>query len=157
MNNYERLINQYKGKVLKVGELSIHELFENWVNKDFVKAININDYNYEVKRAATIEILSSDKFSLCGFAEDNLEFLMFIVKNEGSGKQYYELSMSRRNEFEDVYAVLEIKSGHISSNCSKLFLDLIIDKGIDKKSYDEENIKLIEYLSRIESLEKKWY
>ena len=52
---------------------------------------------------------------------------------------------------------MEINLEYIFSNCSKLFLDLVIERGIDKKDYDEENIKLIEYLSRIEALENGWY
>lgn len=49
------------------------------------------------------------------------------------------------------------KTNYIGSNCGRLFLDLVIERGIEEKDYQQNSIKLIEYLSRIEALEKGWY
>lgn len=158
MNNCERLIQQYKGKVLNIGKLSAVELYKTWIKKDFVEKVDADKfYNPDIKKAATIEILESDKFRKLKLLKDEMNFLLFIVKNEGEGKKYHNLLRAKGYKYDDIYALIETKSEHISSNCSKLYLDMIISRGIDKKDYDEENMKLVEYLSRIEALEQTWY
>lgn len=158
MNNYKRLIDQYKDKVLNIGQLSITELFNTWIKKDFIKEIDIDTfYDTDIKRAATIEIIDSDKYRKSGLSKENMKFLSFIVKNEGNGREYHNILRTKGYEYNEIYAIMEINLEYIFSNCSKLFLDLVIERGIDKKDYDEENIKLIEYLSRIEALENGWY
>ncbi len=158
MDNCERLISQYKDKVPKCEKLSIKKLFEIWANKSFCKIIDINNfYDTGIKRVAMIQILDSDKFKNSGLSENDLKFLSFIIKNEGDGKEYHNLLKVRGYDYKEIYVVMEEKLEYIYSNCGKLFLELVIERGIDKKDYDEENMTLIEYLSRIEALEQKWY
>lgn len=158
MNGCERLIRQYKDKVLNIGKLSPVELYKAWLKKDFAEQADVDTfYDPYIKRPAIIEILSSDKFEELNLSEDDMDFLLFTVKDEGEGREYHKLLRDRGYEYKDVYALIETTTEHISTNCTKLTLDMLISRGIDKKDYDEENMVLVEYLSRIEALEQGWY
>ncbi len=154
MDNAQRLIEQYKNKVINIGIKNSFNLFEDWLKKDYVISTNFEECE-DIKRAAYIEILSSNR--LQGVKKESLKFLCFIIKNEGEGEEYYKLLHSKGHECNIIYAVFEEKTNYIGSNCGKLFLDLVIERGIEEKDYQQNSIKLIEYLSRIEALEKGWY
>ena len=154
MNNRQHLIEHYKKKVVNVGAKNILTLYNEWLKKDYVVSAAPEEYE-EIKRIACIEILDSDKAKIIN--TEKLNFMCFFIRNKGRGKEYHKILHSKGYEYNEIYAIFEGETNYIGSNCGRLFLDLVIERGIEEKDYQQNSIKLIEYLSRIEALEKGWY
>lgn len=156
MDNIQRLILQYKDKIKNIGQKSIFDIYNAWIKKEFAEPASTAETE-NAKRIAYIELLNSDRFKNSNKQKENLLFKCFVLKNEGAGKDYYQLPCSRRAESDKIYAIMEEKTGYVSGNCTKLVLELMLERGIKESDYKENTIALIEYLSRIEAFDKGWY
>lgn len=76
-----------------------------------------------------------------------IKFVFFFIQKNERSKYYYNLM---QNEVERIIIVIESKANFIASNCNVLLLDLLIERGIDKKHIELETLELIEYLSLFE-------
>ncbi len=158
MDYSQKLILKYKNEAIKYEYKQPDELYNLWIKKPFVHAVDFNfDFTESEKDGVLRTILDSDKYRKSGISEDELSFLCFVVDESGDWTEYYKSLRERGYEITRLYVALEKNTECIVSNCSKLFLDVFIDRGIRKKDYDEETIALIEFLSRLEARDNKWY
>lgn len=156
MNNTQKLIFQYKEKINNIGLKEIVDIYNEWINKDFVEDATLEEKE-RIKQIVYIELLDSDRFRKSKEKKEDLLFRCFTIKDKGIGKDYYQLQRSKGYEVDKIYAIMEEKTGYIGGNCNKLVLDLMIERGIKNSDYNNNTMKLIEYLSRIEALENGWY
>lgn len=156
MNNSLNLISQYKKKINNIGQKKIIDIYNEWINKDFVEDATLEERE-QIKQIAYIELLDSDRFRKSNEKKENLLFRCFIIDDKGDGKSYYQLQRMKGYEDNRIYAIMEEKTGYIGGNCNKLVLDLIIERGVKNSDYDNNTTGLLEYLSRIEALENGWY
>lgn len=106
MDNTQKLICQYKGKIKNIGQKTIVDIYNEWVKKDFVEDTSLEDKE-QIKQTAYTELLDSDRFRRSTVKKEDLSFKCFIVRDKGLGKDYYRLQRSRRAEVDKIYAVME--------------------------------------------------
>ena len=105
-------------------------------------------------------VIHSRVFLNSSIAKEDLEFLTYKVYNEEQSKHYYDIlfnPITFDDGSEGIYVAFEKHINYISSNSSKLLLELMIERGISKEDYDNNTLELIDYLSRIQAIENKWY
>jgi hypothetical protein len=92
----------------------------------------------------------------------DLEFFAYLIPKNQKGSQYYQYPyepMIVEGYGDDLICVILVKplEDYIFCNCNKLFLDLCVERGIGEYDYENDTMKLVEYLSHFEFLENKWY
>lgn len=77
---------------------------------------------------------------------DNLNFVSYeIVRNEKSD-HYYNLMREATSDDERIIVITEPQLNELTSNCQKLKIDLIIERGIDTSHVNQETPEFFAYL-----------
>ena len=81
---------------------------------------------------------------------ENIKFYAYRVEDSTASKEYYQ----EMDDEEKIYVYIDETSGYIESNCSGLFTELALYKGISQYDYDNNTDKLIEYLTHCKDWEE---
>lgn len=161
MDKYKQeLIDKYK-HLVKPGKKTIDELTEFLIKKASAIQIDFSSLLDITRKGLIMGITPHIEERNLNLKVDDLNFLVFILPHNGQDSTYYQYPY--RPTSIDGYGddliciILERNTDYISCNCSRLFLDVVLERGISEYDYDNDTIELLIYLSRIEELENKWY
>lgn len=144
MKRLAELKERYKKEVI-FPEKNIRDVIDYIVNKVDVIPVEANFMG-----DAFFSILENNAYSCClneRSRVDKSDFIFeqyVVIRNEKS-RIYYE-----EKETEEIYLIFELRTGYMESNCNKLFLELYLQKGIDKTDFDADNILCQTYVSFLE-------
>lgn len=114
-------------------------LKQKFVIKDITQ--NISDIEIKICRFNIVHSLDGENIS-----PENIKFHVYSVEDSTASKEYYQ----EMDDEEKIYVYIDETSGYIESNCSGLFTELALYKGISQYDYDNNTDKLIEYLTHCE-------
>lgn len=147
MNKYVKsLIKKYKNPSI-IGEKSIEEVIDYLKQKFIIKDItqNISDIEMKICRFNIMHSLDGENIS-----SEDIKFHAYRVEDSTVSKEYYQ----EMDDEEKIYVYIDKASGYIESNCSGLFTELALYKGISQYDYDNNTDKLIEYLTHCKDWEE---
>ena len=84
------------------------------------------------------------------YVKSLIKFHAYRVEDSTASKEYYQ----EMDDEEKIYVYIDEASGYIESNCSGLFTELALYKGISQYDYDNNTDKLIEYLTHCKDWEE---
>ena len=147
MNKYVKtLIKKYKNPSI-IGEKSIEEVIAYLKQKFVIKDITQKISDIEIKRFKFNIVHSLDGENI---SPENIKFHAYSVEDSTASKEYYQ----EMDDEEKIYVYIDETSGYIESNCSGLFTELALYKGISQYDYDNNTDKLIEYLTHCKDWEE---
>ena len=147
MNKYVKsLIKKYKNPSI-IGEKSIEEVIAYLKQKFVIKDITQKISDIEIKRFKFNIVHSLDGENI---SPENIKFYAYRVEDSTASKEYYQ----EKDDEEKIYVYIDETSGYIESNCSGLFTELALYKGISQYDYDNNTDKLIEYLTHCKDWEE---
>lgn len=147
MNKYVKtLIKKYKNPSI-IGEKSIEEVIAYLKQKFVIKDITQKISDIEIKRFKFNIVHSLDGENI---SPENIKFHAYCVEDSTASKEYYQ----EMDDEEKIYVYIDETSGYIESNCSGLFTELALYKGISQYDYDNNTDKLIEYLTHCKDWEE---
>ena len=147
MNKYVKsLIKKYKNPSI-IGEKSIEEVIAYLKQKFVIKDITQKMSDIEIKRFKFNIVHSLDGENI---SPENIKFYAYRVEDSTASKEYYQ----EMDDEEKIYVYIDETSGYIESNCSGLFTELALYKGISQYDYDNNTDKLIEYLTHCKDWEE---
>ena len=147
MNKYVKsLIKKYKNPSI-IGEKSIEEVIAYLKQKFVIKDITQKISDIEIKRFKFNIVHSLDGENI---SPENIKFYEYRVEDSTASKEYYQ----EMDDEEKIYVYIDETSGYIESNCSGLFTELALYKGISQYDYDNNTDKLIEYLTHCKDWEE---
>ena len=147
MNKYVKtLIKKYKNPSI-IGEKSIEEVIAYLKQKFVIKDITQKISDIEIKRFKFNIVHSLDGENIL---PENIKFYAYRVEDSTASKEYYQ----EMDDEEKIYVYIDETSGYIESNCSGLFTELALYKGISQYDYDNNTDKLIEYLTHCKDWEE---
>ena len=147
MNKYVKsLIKKYKNPSI-IGEKSIEEVIAYLKQKFVIKDITQKISDIEIKRFKFNIVHSLDGENI---SPENIKFYAYRVEDSTASKEYYQ----EMDDEEKIYDYIDETSGYIESNCSGLFTELALYKGISQYDYDNNTDKLIEYLTHCKDWEE---
>ncbi len=147
MNKYVKtLIKKYKNPSI-IGEKSIEEVIAYLKQKFVIKDITQKISDIEIKRFKFNIVHSLDGENI---SPENIKFYAYHVEDSTASKEYYQ----EMDDEEKIYVYIDETSGYIESNCSGLFTELALYKGISQYDYDNNTDKLIEYLTHCKDWEE---
>lgn len=147
MNKYVKsLIKKYKNPSI-IGEKSIEEVIAYLKQKFVIKDITQKISDIEIKRFKFNIVHSLDGENI---SPENIKFYAYRVEDSTASKEYYQ----EMDDEEKIYVYIDEASGYIESNCSGLFTELALYKGISQYDYDNNTDKLIEYLTHCKDWEE---
>ena len=147
MNKYVKtLIKKYKNPSI-IGEKSIEEVIAYLKQKFVIKDITQKISDIEIKRFKFNIVHSLDGENI---SPENIKFHAYRVEDSTESKEYYQ----EMDDEEKIYVYIDETSGYIESNCSGLFTELALYKGISQYDYDNNTDKLIEYLTHCKDWEE---
>lgn len=147
MNKYVKsLIKKYKNPSI-IGEKSIEEVIAYLKQKFVIKDITQKISDIEIKRFKFNIVHSLDGENI---SPENIKFYAYRVEDSTASKEYYQ----KMDDEEKIYVYIDETSGYIESNCSGLFTELALYKGISQYDYDNNTDKLIEYLTHCKDWEE---
>ena len=147
MNKYVKtLIKKYKNPSI-IGEKSIEEVIAYLKQKFVIKDITQKISDIEIKRFKFNIVHSLDGENI---SPENIKFHAYHVEDSTASKEYYQ----EMDDEEKIYVYIDETSGYIESNCSGLFTELALYKGISQYDYDNNTDKLIEYLTHCKDWEE---
>lgn len=147
MNKYVKsLIKKYKNPSI-IGEKSIEEVIAYLKQKFVIKDITQKISDIEIKRFKFNIVHSLDGENI---SPENIKFYAYRVEDSTASKEYYQ----EMDDEEKIYVYIDETSGYIESNCSGLFTELALYKGISQYDYDNNTDKLIEYLTHCKDWEE---
>lgn len=147
MNKYVKsLIKKYKNPSI-IGEKSIEEVIAYLKQKFVIKDIAQKISDIEIKRFKFNIVHSLDGENI---SPENIKFYAYRVEDSTASKEYYQ----EMDDEEKIYVYIDETSGYIESNCSGLFTELALYKGISQYDYDNNTDKLIEYLTHCKDWEE---
>ena len=147
MNKYVKsLIKKYKNPSI-IGEKSIEEVIAYLKQKFVIKDITQKISDIEIKRFKFNIVHSLDGENI---SPENIKFFAYRVEDSTASKEYYQ----EMDDEEKIYVYIDETSGYIESNCSGLFTELALYKGISQYDYDNNTDKLIEYLTHCKDWEE---
>lgn len=147
MNKYVKtLIKKYKNPSI-IGEKSIEEVIAYLKQKFVIKDITQKISDIEIKRFKFNIVHSLDGENI---SPENIKFHAYRVEDSTASKKYYK----EMDDEEKIYVYIDEASGYIESNCSGLFTELALYKGISQYDYDNNTDKLIEYLTHCKDWEE---
>lgn len=147
MNKYVKtLIKKYKNPSI-IGEKSIEEVIAYLKQKFVIKDITQKISDIEIKRFKFNIVHSLDGENI---SPENIKFHAYRVEDSTVSKEYYQ----EMDDEEKIYVYIDETSGYIESNCSGLFTELALYKGISQYDYDNNTDKLIEYLTHCKDWEE---
>ena len=147
MNKYVKsLIKKYKNPSI-IGEKSIEEVIAYLKQKFVIKDITQKISDIEIKRFKFNIVHSLDGENI---SPENIKFYAYRVEDSTASKEYYQ----EMDDEEKIYVYIDETSGYIESNCSGLFIELALYKGISQYDYDNNTDKLIEYLTHCKDWEE---
>lgn len=92
---------------------------------------------------------------------DDLDIILYIIPKDGYGKKYYKENYTSTSitGYKDYIYIILVKQleYYMECNCGVLFIDVAIERGISDYDVENQTIKYIEYLSRIEAKENNYY
>ena len=118
-------------------------LKQKFVIKDITQKIS----DIEIKRFKFNIVHSLDGENI---SPENIKFYAYRVEDSTASKEYYQ----EMDDEEKIYVYIDETSGYIESNCSGLFTELALYKGISQYDYDNNTDKLIEYLTHCKDWEE---
>ena len=148
MNKYVKsLIKKYKNPSI-IGEKSIEEVIDYLKQKFIIKDItqNISDIEMKICRFNIMHSLDGENIS-----SEDIKFHAYRVEDSMASKEYYQ----EMDDEEKIYVYIDEATGYIESNCSGLFTELALYKGISQYDYDNNTDKLIEYLTHCKDWEEE--
>ena len=140
------LIKKYKNPSI-IGEKSIEEVIAYLKQKFVIKDITQKISDIEIKRFKFNIVHSLDGENI---SPENIKFYAYRVEDSTASKEYYQ----EMDDEEKIYVYIDEASGYIESNCSGLFTELALYKGISQYDYDNNTDKLIEYLTHCKDWEE---
>ena len=147
MNKYVKsLIKKYKNPSI-IGEKSIEEVIAYLKQKFVIKDSTQKISDIEIKRFKFNIVHSLDGENI---SPENIKFYAYRVEDSTASKEYYQ----EMDDEEKIYVYIDETSGYIESNCSGLFTELALYKGISQYDYDNNTDKLIEYLTHCKDWEE---
>ena len=147
LNKYVKsLIKKYKNPSI-IGEKSIEEVIAYLKQKFVIKDITQKISDIEIKRFKFNIVHSLDGENI---SPENIKFYAYRVEDSTASKEYYQ----EMDDEEKIYVYIDETSGYIESNCSGLFTELALYKGISQYDYDNNTDKLIEYLTHCKDWEE---
>ena len=147
MNKYVKtLIKKYKNPSI-IGEKSIEEVIAYLKQKFVIKDITQKISDIEIKRFKFNIVHSLDGENI---SPENIKFHAYRVEDSTASKKYYQ----EMDDEEKIYVYIDEASGYIESNCSGLFTELALYKGISQYDYDNNTDKFIEYLTHCKDWEE---
>ena len=147
MNKYVKsLIKKYKNPSI-IGVKSIEEVIAYLKQKFVIKDITQKISDIEIKRFKFNIVHSLDGENI---SPENIKFYAYRVEDSTASKEYYQ----EMDDEEKIYVYIDETSGYIESNCSGLFTELALYKGISQYDYDNNTDKLIEYLTHCKDWEE---
>ena len=147
MNKYVKsLIKKYKNPSI-IGEKSIEEVIAYLKQKFVIKDITQKISDIEIKRFKFNIVHSLDGENI---SPENIKFYAYRVEDSTASKEYYQ----EMDDEEKIYVYIDETSGYIESNCSGLFTELALYKGISQYDYDNNTDELIEYLTHCKDWEE---
>lgn len=147
MNKYVKsLVKKYKNPSI-IGEKSIEEVIAYLKQKFVIKDITQKISDIEIKRFKFNIVHSLDGENI---SPENIKFYAYRVEDSTASKEYYQ----EMDDEEKIYVYIDETSGYIESNCSGLFTELALYKGISQYDYDNNTDKLIEYLTHCKDWEE---
>lgn len=147
MNKYVKtLIKKYKNPSI-IGEKSIEEVIAYLKQKFVIKDITQKISDIEIKRFKFNIVHSLDGENI---SPENIKFHAYRVEDSTASKKYYQ----EMDDEEKIYVYIDEASEYIESNCSGLFTELALYKGISQYDYDNNTDKFIEYLTHCKDWEE---
>jgi len=161
MDNIARLIKLYKPLVKSGNKMTFSEMCSFLEENMSAVKIDFNLISEITRRMMKVSIGHYLRENKPDLSLDKLQFAAYEIPREGKGAEYYNYphisQIVEGHDHNSIYVILEKHIDYINCNCNKLFLDLTIKRGVSEYDYENNTMRLIEYLSRIEALEQKWY
>lgn len=159
MNNKYKLIAKYENKTKP--KRSFNE-FCSFIEETFnAKLLNLNLVLEPMKTFLYFNIKMYSETYRIHFDEAELNIVLYIIPKERNGLKYYKenyTTASIYGYYDYIYIILvEQLEYYMECNCSALFVDLAIERGISNEDKKRQSLAYIEYLSRIEAKENNYY
>lgn len=172
MDNLNKLIQKY-GSYIQTGEKSIDEMICFLKEKGDVLKSDLSDipkidlgcfvYNLINSNINFNSKLKCNNFSI----EDFIKNPLYYIQLYGMKFAFYQFLHCNNQSFYDkyktncgestIYIVFEENTRLFHCNCSKLYIELGIFKGISENDVKNRTTALYQYLSYLEASSKEWY
>lgn len=147
MNKHvKKLIKKYKNPSI-IGKKSTEEVITYLKQKYIIKDITQKISDIQIKRFKFNVMHSIDGENI---SSEDIKFHAYRVEDSTVSKEYYQ----EMDDEEKIYVYIDEASRYIESNCSGLFTELALYKGISQYDYDNNTDKLIAYLTDLKDWEE---
>ena len=137
--NYDEQLKSFK-HLIKIGPKTVLELSILLKNKLTVQEIGagkFSDYYREALKLNAFYCINNEKLQI---RPDEMVFRFFKVIMDKRAKQY--LAEEPHNILWGMcYIVFEERTGYIDSSSNKLFLDIMLERGVPQEDYDNEGLQ----------------
>lgn len=142
-NNLSYLKEQYLSKVQPL--ISVDQIIDDI--KNTLEVFEINEEDLTDNEQPHFKFLRLNYQNKYNMDASNSNFKFYVIKKNERSMRYYNLM---ENETERIIVMTESNVNLIASTCTLLSLELRIKRGLDKKTIQDENIELVEYLSQFD-------
>ena len=154
MNLGDRLIAEYKPKIIPKSK-NIMEL-QKWLECNVaVERMSVTDFTPAFINHLYYNVVHSHRNEELQLSEEDFDFIAYRLCPVESNAEYAKALKATHEKY--IYVVFETKTDFILSNSSKLFLELMIQCGVSQYDYDNNTLRLLEYVSCLNRYEKKEY
>ena len=167
------LINKYKDRI-NVGRRTVDDIVGFLKEKGTVEKITQSEITPSVLGNMIFNIKCSAKYKAAHPDEDEPDPLDHVKHPEKyiysdkfnfdiyallqHDKEIYEIDETDVGRDDDlIYIIFETTTETVYCNCSKLYLEIIVYRGISEQDYIDKTDELLAYLTRIKFIDSGWY
>ncbi len=147
--NYNKQHKKFK-HLIKVGPVPVPELINLLKNMLTVQEIGLDtfsDYYRERLKHNAFYCINNQKLQI---TPDEMVFRFFEIIKDKRAKQYFVNEPNQLFTQDMCYIIFEEKTGYMDSSSNKLFLDMMLKRGVSQEDYDNEGLQfraLLGYLN----------
>ncbi|NCE65235.1 hypothetical protein D1159_11770 [Pseudoflavonifractor sp. 524-17] len=122
----------------------IAELLEWLQEKYVVSEIKLADFSKSFGKHLVYNAVHAVTNQKLMLEERELQFICYRVEKAAHNSEYDYILESTYGEY--IYVIIEKNTGYILSNCNKLYLELVIARGVTKEDIDNNTMYMQYYL-----------
>lgn len=147
--NYDEQLKSFK-HLIKIGPKTVLELsilLKNKLTVQEIGAEKFSDYYREALKLNAFYCINNEKLQIM---PDEMVFRFFEVIMDKRARQYFAAEPNTLLMQDMCYIIFEEKTGYMCSSSNKLFIDMMLARGVSQEDYDNESLQfraLLGYLA----------
>lgn len=106
-----------------------------------VRELTCNEFPKPMLHMVCKNAMNSVRNMRTQFQEEELQFVYYELEMTEKTRQFF--IHEKEGKFESYYIVFEEHTGYIWSNCNRLFLELIIEQGVNEEDMEDEGLNYL--------------